>query len=180
MKNLTRVVTIVFGALIVLIIVAMLIYKSPTCLGMYNGIESDLEKANHCEQDSDCTYIMLGGKYIEFGCAHYINNDTDQQKIYGKMDKYADKCSKIINKCMPIAAPSCVGGKCIYTDENVAVSYIACGCGCCSNESAREECLYHSKGDDMNVVMESDKAQVGSPGCENVGCSYPVKYVYCD
>ncbi len=180
MKNNRRVITIALAAAIFLIIAAILLYKSPSCLMMYNGIENELDKANYCKLDSDCGYIMLGGKYVEFGCAHYINKEADKQYFYDKMRKYADKCTKMINDCGLVAAPSCVGGKCIYLEKAEAVSYIACGCGCCSTENPRVECLNRSKGDDMNLVIKKDKEMAGSPECANMGCSAPIKYVYCD
>src|SRR5215207_8977824 len=36
-------------------------------------------------------------------------------------------------------------------------SYIACGCGCCSLESPRVKCLYRSRADDLQRVIEEDK-----------------------
>lgn len=60
-------------------------------------------------------------------------------------------------------------------------TYIACGCGCCFTEPAKVTCLYRSKGDDMQKIIEADKrAAANKTVCAVVGCALPVKYVYCD
>jgi hypothetical protein len=60
-------------------------------------------------------------------------------------------------------------------------SYIACGCGCCSLENPRVKCLYRSKGDDLQRVIEEDKRIASNQAlCAVSGCSFPVKYIYCD
>ena len=84
------------------------------CEQLYNEIEEELDNSNYCNSDSDCTYIMLGGAYIEFGCYHYINKDIDGTKIYEMMDGYLDRCFKMINKCAPAPEATCVSNKCIY------------------------------------------------------------------
>ncbi len=63
-------------------------------------------------------------------------------------------------------------------------SYISCGCGCCGfdkplEEIAKEECLYKSKGEDIQDKKDQDK-QLDPQFCATVGCSFPTKYVYCD
>lgn len=60
---------------------------------------------------------MLGGAYIEFGCYHFINKNTDKNLIYAKMDKYSEKCSQIINMCVPAPNTKCVSNKCVYIKE---------------------------------------------------------------
>ena len=59
-------------------------------------------------------------------------------------------------------------------------SYTACGCGCCENTEPVEKCLYKIKGESLSEVREKDKTTAQNPDCENVGCSQPIKYVYCD
>jgi len=59
-------------------------------------------------------------------------------------------------------------------------SYTACGCGCCPNLEPKSECLYHSKGDDIQKIIKQDKEKAQSPNCAVEGCSSPVKYSYCD
>ncbi|MBU1110496.1 hypothetical protein KKB83_02675 [Patescibacteria group bacterium] len=62
--------------------------------------------------------------------------------------------------------------------------YISCGCGCCGfdeplEEIAKEECLYKSKGENIQDKINQDNQL--SPGlCATVGCSFPIKYGYCD
>jgi hypothetical protein len=62
--------------------------------------------------------------------------------------------------------------------------YISCGCGCCGfdeplEEIAKEECLYKSKGESIQDKIDQDK-QLSPELCATVGCSFPIKYVYCD
>lgn len=59
-------------------------------------------------------------------------------------------------------------------------SYVACGCGCCGGEEPIEKCIYHSKGDDLNKIIEEDKKSAQSDQCALMGCSLGIKYVYCD
>lgn len=63
-------------------------------------------------------------------------------------------------------------------------SYTSCGCGCCEfgqplEEIAKTECLYKSKGDNIQDIIDRDK-RLTPDACAAVGCSFPVKYVYCD
>ena len=57
--------------------------------------------------------------------------------------------------------------------------YVVCGCGCCGIEPL-EQCLYHSKGDDIKTIIEEDKKIRDNPQCATVGCSRGIKYYYCD
>lgn len=62
--------------------------------------------------------------------------------------------------------------------------YISCGCGCCGfdeplEDIAKEECLYKSKGESIQDKIDQDK-QLSPELCATVGCSFPIKYVYCD
>jgi hypothetical protein len=84
------------------------------CKSMYSDIEADLEKANFCENDSDCAVLMLGGEYIEFGCYHFINKDVYKEPFYEKMEKYRSECSTMIDKCAPAPNATCVSMKCVF------------------------------------------------------------------
>ncbi len=61
-------------------------------------------------------------------------------------------------------------------------AYIACGCGCCAPESdATDKCLDRSKGETLEKIIAEDKALAANLGtCAVVGCSFPVRYHYCD
>ena len=68
--------------------------------------------------------------------------------------------------------------------KNEPESYISCGCGCCGfdeplEEIAKEECVYKSKGESIQDKINQDK-QLSPELCATVGCSFPIKYVYCD
>ena len=59
-------------------------------------------------------------------------------------------------------------------------SYIACGCGCCGGVEPEARCLFHAKGDNLRWIMENEKKSSKNPGCAQAGCSFGVKYTYCD
>jgi hypothetical protein len=59
-------------------------------------------------------------------------------------------------------------------------SYTACGCGCCGGVEPTVTCLYHSKGDDIQKIIEDDKKAAQNSLCPQMGCSHPIKYTYCD
>ena len=70
----------------------------------------------------------------------------------------------------------------LKTDESE--SYISCGCGCCGfdgslEEIAKKECVYKSKGGSLQDKINQDK-QLSPESCATMGCSFPIKYVYCD
>ncbi|MFH1866648.1 MAG: hypothetical protein ABIJ81_01025 [Patescibacteria group bacterium] len=65
-----------------------------------------------------------------------------------------------------------------YHDNNQF--YIACGCGCCGGEEPTTQCLYRSQGDDIAKIIAQDKLAAANPQCAFMGCSFPVKYQYCD
>lgn len=86
------------------------------CKDMYDEIENDLDRANYCQSDSDCSVIILGGRYVDFGCYHFINKDVDQEQFFKKMDAYKEKCSQLINDCAPAPKAKCVSNKCVYVE----------------------------------------------------------------
>ena len=74
--------------------------------------------------------------------------------------------------------------KTIKTESEEPTSYISCGCGCCGfdkpfEEIAKVECLYKSNGESIQDKIDQDK-QLSPDLCSTVGCSFPIKYVYCD
>lgn len=151
--------------------------KNFSCDRTKNEIEQNLINSNYCKVDSDCEPILLGGQYIEFGCYHYINKQVDKQKIYDQMDEYHSRCSQIINDCSLAPKADCVAGKCVEY-------YISCGCGCCGfsqplEKIAKTECLYRSKGEYIQGKIDRDQG-LSPEMCATAGCSYPIKYVYCD
>ena len=58
--------------------------------------------------------------------------------------------------------------------------YTACGCGCCAGVEPRTECLYREEGGSMQAIMLQDQRIRESPDCETMGCSFPVRYIYCE
>jgi hypothetical protein len=64
---------------------------------------------------------------------------------------------------------------------NNSQSYLACGCGCCPGiQNHSISCLYHSKGDDLNNIINQDKVMSQSDSCHAMGCSSGILYQYCD
>ncbi len=111
-----RIVAIIIAIAALVGILFLLPDISPLCKLMYNGIESDLEKANYCAEDSDCSVIMLGGSYIEFGCYHFINKNVDKNLFYDKMKEYVKFCSRMIDMCARAPNATCVSGKCVAVE----------------------------------------------------------------
>jgi len=62
-------------------------------------------------------------------------------------------------------------------------SYTACGCGCCKGgiNELTVTCLYHSKGDDIQKIIDDDKKTAQNSLCpQKKICNHPIKYIYCD
>jgi len=93
----------------------------------------------------------------------------------GCINKYMHCSEEILCELGPKAC-ECFKNQCSEYVE----SYIACGCGCCGGVEPTEKCLYRSKGDKIQKIIEEDKKIAQSSICPNVGCSAPIKYVYCD
>ncbi len=57
-------------------------------------------------------------------------------------------------------------------------SYVACHC-CCGGVEPKKQCLYRSKGDDLEKIIAGDAKPKGE--CPpNVGCTMPIEYTCCD
>jgi hypothetical protein len=67
------------------------------------------------------------------------------------------------------------------SSKKAGPSYLACGCGCCGGDfPPLERCLYHSKGDDLQKIIDKDRASAKDPICRVAGCSLGVLYSFCD
>ena len=60
------------------------------------------------------------------------------------------------------------------------LAYIACDCGCCGGVQPKRQCIYQSRGDDLQQIVQRDKDAAKNPDCARAGCSIGNKYVYCD
>jgi hypothetical protein len=78
-----------------------------------------------------------------------------------------------------VPAPS-ASGHSTPTILNSQETYVACGCGCCGGTEPKEQCLYHSKGDNVEKIKQEDKVVAASDVCKVAGCSHGIKYKYCD
>ena len=87
------------------------------CSYQYNQIDNEVQSANYCNIDSDCKVLPLGGKYVEFGCYHYVNKDVDGEQLYNKMDNYWNRCTKVIDKCARAPEAQCINNKCIEKSQ---------------------------------------------------------------
>lgn len=89
---------------------------SMSCEDWYAQIDGDLKRANYCQVDSDCSTIMLGGAYIEFGCFHYVNKSVNQQDFLDRVAAYSEKCAQMIDECAAAPQAVCLNGKCVEKD----------------------------------------------------------------
>ncbi|NMC62293.1 MAG: hypothetical protein GYA55_03910 [SAR324 cluster bacterium] len=85
---------------------------SSECRAAYTKIAEELERANHCTIDSDCSLLPIGGRYVAFGCYHYVNKDIKIDYVLNKISDYAQKCSKMINDSMQASPVHCVEHRC--------------------------------------------------------------------
>lgn len=85
------------------------------CESLRDEIEQDFIAANWCESDEDCTFVRLGGWYIDFGCYKFIHVSTNAEALLDKISRYKDlmRCSDKINDCMHPGAPVCIDRKCV-------------------------------------------------------------------
>jgi len=201
---------LLFGVLIIIVLLTIVaglkMLKTPTkpaptitplsldmsCDEIYSEIKNDLNKANYCQKDSDCDVIEFAGVFaMKFGCFSLVNKSVDQGKIYQKLDAYYKKeClpkGEVAIRCAPTPdVIKCVSGRCVpvYGKFEQTESYISCGCGCCAfdkplEEIAKVECLYRSKGENIQDKIDQDR-QLSPQLCAAAGCSFPIKYIYCD
>ncbi len=87
------------------------------CEDWYEKIENDFDKANFCEEDSDCKAIMLGGPYVKFGCYKFVNILTNEEDFLSKVEEYDKACAFAINKCALAPEAVCINNKCVKKDE---------------------------------------------------------------
>lgn len=59
-------------------------------------------------------------------------------------------------------------------------TYTVCGCGCCGGTTPNKKCLYHSKGDVLDTIIQEDEKTQQNPQCSTMGCSIGIEYYYCD
>lgn len=81
--------------------------------------------------------------------------------------------------------------ECLCKKKTISEYYIACGCGgdfLCNDQLSKEftlpnriekiECLYHSKEDNLQKIIEEDKKVLNNTNCSNP--SPIILYHYCD
>ncbi len=122
MGRIIVIIGLLFVASTTVVVVYLTIEKEgmdkPSCDELYTEIRSDIEEANFCDIDADCDVLVLGGQYVEFGCYHFVNKDTDKEVFYERMDKYYSiGCDRIINDCDSSPTPTCLEGKCVYIES---------------------------------------------------------------
>lgn len=79
----------------------------------------------------------------------------------------------------PTAIPSLTPTPPSINQEKIT-TYVACGCGCCGGTTPNKKCLYHSKGDILDKIIQEDKKIKENPQCSTAGCSIGTEYSYCD
>ncbi|MFH1248920.1 MAG: hypothetical protein V1660_02105 [archaeon] len=89
------------------------------CMDVYDEIDTELQNANYCGNDSDCRTLPLAGPYIEFGCYHYINKNENSSYFYNKMNDYLADCERVIDLCRESPNPKCESGICVAVREEI-------------------------------------------------------------
>jgi hypothetical protein len=87
--------------------------SSSNCQIWHDNIEQAFVNDNYCSKDSDCQAIPLGGKLVEFGCIHYLNNSVSKDTVYSILYDYTRKCTNIIDDCDYNEATICADNKCV-------------------------------------------------------------------
>jgi hypothetical protein len=117
---------------------------------------------------------FLSGCSFDFGNDDCIKVDTPMKNTE------TNECKVFPNPCDAPKSGWVNDDSCMNENEKSLESYVACGCGCCGGKDPIEKCLYRSKGDDINKIIEDDKKVAKSDSCALVGCSLGIKYLYCD
>ncbi|MBI2547776.1 hypothetical protein HYW21_00330 [Candidatus Woesearchaeota archaeon] len=73
-------------------------------------ITAELEKANYCTQDEDCTFV---GNVCPFGCNLYVNTN-ESTRITSLLDSYQSTC---MYSCVPVSDVRCVNNRCQVSYE---------------------------------------------------------------
>jgi len=183
MKKLQKKWYLVIGIVILIIIVLIggygqeYVRKENECSSLKGDLRTEFnELSRSCLVDEDCTKFSFLTECLTV-CGHCISKDADVSPLEDIKNKLPGVCSKI-SFCAPKCAVSIC--KCLNNTCKITQYYIACGCGCCVGEEPQDKCLYGSKGDDMRKIYEEDKKLAQSPECATMGCSLPIRYIYCD
>lgn len=101
-------------------------------------------------------------EYRQLGVAAQFRIPTEVYRVYYISEKW------------PYGNPTS-----LCNQPQKGLAYVACGCGCCG-EPMKRQCLHRSKGDDLKAIVRRDKEEAKMAICAQVGCSFGIKYVYCD
>lgn len=134
----------------------------------YNSVAMSLKDSSLCEK--------ISKSYSKDNCYRLVAVTINNSSLCININDSEQK-----NICYFIAIQLNNSGT---TENQNVTSYISCGCGCCGfdkplEEVAKVECLYKSKGESIQDKINQDK-QLSPYLCATVGCSFPIKYVYCD
>jgi hypothetical protein len=113
-------------------------------------------------------------------CRQYARCEKVDGKCQLVKEPEFDQCRLCIERCAKVFKDDVLTASQCESECLEIQSYIACGCGCCSSVEPEERCLYHSRGDDLQAIIEADKETAQNPDCPMMGCSLPLKYIYCD
>ncbi len=150
------------------------IINTVSCDDLESTINLAIEEANFCSSDNDCISVFFG---CPFGCETYLNKGLDLSPLEDAIVLFKAECNDCMYKCLVPENPVCENGKCV---KPLQETYVACGCGCCQVTDVNITCIYRADGDDLQEIIEADKAIAESPDCNSMGCSMPIIYTYCD
>lgn len=75
-----------------------------------SAIKSEIENANYCSADSDCTIALFG---CPFGCGSYVNKNADINHIKFLVAAYKSTNFGCMYDCMSPPFPVCSNSKCV-------------------------------------------------------------------
>lgn len=85
---------------------------SLSCKDLEKDINTQIEQANYCNVDEDCTLVGFG---CPFGCGSYVNKRADVASIKTKIGSYREQCGFCEYKCIRPFNSVCKNNKCVET-----------------------------------------------------------------
>lgn len=145
---------------------------------VFNGCSSEsyikerIEKANYCEEDSDCTVASFG---CPFGCWNHINKAEvkELQKLVNAYNKEASPCKYKCSVSPRDSDLECANNKCQLRQAECS-SDSECSTAGCSGQI----CTTKEKANDIITTCEYkaeyDCYKLTSCGCANGKCNWVV------
>jgi hypothetical protein len=88
--------------------------------GTEEEIKNQIDKANHCEIDSDCKVVDFG---CPFGCGSYVNKNADLGYLDAQLSIYRQTNLQCEYRCIHPPVPICEDNKCAPMACEIGVDY---------------------------------------------------------